>query len=128
MKVGLLLITHDDLAQAFIDVARTTLGECPLKFSIVNACQECEPEDLLRQAERKCKELDYGQGVLVLTDLYGSTPSNVAARLAKQTDVSVVAGLNLPMLLSVLNYPREDLKGLTEKALDAGHNGILRVE
>lgn len=128
MSVGLLLVTHDDLAQAFIDVARTTLGECPLRFAIVNACQECDPEDLFEQAERARFELDHGQGVLVITDLYGSTPSNVAARLKERDDVRVVAGLNLPMILRVMNYPRESLDGLAEKALEAGQAGILLVE
>ena len=77
------------------------------------------------QAQGMVQELDRGDGVLVLTDMYGSTPSNIAAGLQKEGKVSVVAGINLPMLIRVLNYPFLDLAALAEKALSGGRDGIL---
>jgi PTS system ascorbate-specific IIA component len=72
--------------------------------------------------------MDQGQGVLVLTDIFGSTPSNIAASLAEDGRIAVVAGLNLPMLVRVLNYPEDPLEGLTEKAIVGGNRGILACE
>ena len=76
-------------------------------------------------ALRRARALDDGDGVLVLTDLYGSTPSNIAASLLGTGAVQVVAGLNLPMLIRVLNYPAEDLPALADKAVSGGNRGIL---
>ena len=66
-----------------------------------------------------------GDGVLVLTDLYGSTPSNIACKLRRHGHVRVVSGVNLPMLIRVLNYPDLDLDSLKEKALSGGRDGVL---
>ena len=61
----------------------------------------------------------------MLTDLYGSTPSNIAASLASRGKVRIVSGLNLPMLVRVLNYPGDDLPSLADKAMSGGNRGIL---
>jgi PTS system ascorbate-specific IIA component len=71
------------------------------------------------------EQLDQGDGVLVLTDIYGSTPSNIASHLSSRPGVQVVAGLNLPMLLRVLNYARLDLATLAEKAVSGGREGVV---
>jgi PTS system ascorbate-specific IIA component len=76
-------------------------------------------------AARAVAALDDGDGVLVLTDMYGSTPSNVASSLGREDRVVVVAGLNLPMLVRVLNYPEDSLSALAEKAVSGGNRGIL---
>ena len=80
---------------------------------------------MLRDAKQAAEKLDSGDGVLVLTDMYGATPSNIACRLRKLHDVRVVAGLNLPMLIRVLNYPGLDLDELMHKALSGGRDGVL---
>lgn len=128
MSVGLLLITHDNLAQVLIDTARVTLCDCPLCVGIINASRECDPDEVLLDAQSKVSSLDSGHGVLVLTDLFGATPSNVAARLTTMPNVRVVAGLNLPMLLRVLNYPDVELESLAGKALEAGKAGVVSIE
>lgn len=128
MSVGLLLITHDNLAQVLIDTARVTLCDCPLSVGVINASRECDPEEVLVDAQAQVCRLDSGNGVLVLTDLFGATPSNVAARLSTLPQVRVVAGINLPMLLRVLNYPDADLEILAAKALEAGKAGVVSIE
>lgn len=128
MSVGLLMITHDGLAQVLIDTARVTLCDCPLCVGIINASRECDPDEVLVDAQAQVSRLDSGAGVLVLTDLFGATPSNVAARLTSMSQVRVVAGLNLPMLLRVLNYPDADLEKLAAKALEAGKAGVVSIE
>ena len=71
------------------------------------------------------EQLDQGDGVLILTDMYGSTPGNIACALGQNNRVAVVAGLNLPMLVRVLNYPQLDLHTLAEKAESGGRIGIV---
>ena len=125
MSVGLLIITHGHIGEQLLETAKTMLGVCPLQTSHLVIPQPCNPDKLLAQARSSCEELDQGDGVLVLTDMYGSTPSNIANRLLGETNIQVVAGLNLPMLVRVLNYPSLNLHELVNKALTGGHDGIL---
>jgi len=125
MSVGVLLITHDGIGSAVLDAAIRMLGRCPLRAEALPVALEVDIEALRDTAARRARALDDGDGVLVLTDLYGSTPSNIAASLAGNGAVRVVAGLNLPMLVRVLNYPAEDLPNLAEKAVSGGNRGIL---
>lgn len=67
----------------------------------------------------------HGDGVLVLTDIYGSTPGNIANRLFDAHGVAVIAGINVPMLIRVLNYPDLSLEELVNKAVTGGHDGII---
>lgn len=128
MSVGLLLITHDGVGRALLDAATRMLGgRCPLPVVALPVGLEVDAAQLRTTALRHASDLDQGDGVLVLTDLYGSTPSNIAASLAAQNGVRVVAGLNLPMLVRVFNYATEDLASLAERALSGGSRGILQV-
>jgi PTS system ascorbate-specific IIA component len=87
------------------------------------------PEALLARCQRLADEVDRGEGLLVLTDLYGSTPANVALALARgRAHTRVIAGVNLPMLLRALNYAALDLDTLVDKALDGGRDGVRLCE
>lgn len=125
MTVGLLIITHGDSGQQLLNTATHMLGVCPLATQVVPAHFDCNTDDTYQQALDAARQLDQGLGVLVLTDMFGSTPCNIATRLSDELKVSVVAGLNLPMLVRILNYPRLDLDELTEKALSGGRDGVL---
>ena len=125
MSVGLLIVTHGHIGEQLLDTATNMLGVCPLQTAHLVVPRACEPETLLEQARRSCKELDQGDGVLVLTDMFGSTPSNIANRLLGESNIQVVAGINLPMLIRVLNYPNLNLHKMVNKALSGGHDGIL---
>ena len=125
MSVGLLIITHGRIGEHLLETAKSMLGVCPLQTDHMVVSNSCDPEKLFEQARNTCLSLDQGDGVLVLTDMYGSTPSNVANRLLKGPKVQVVAGINLPMLVRVLNYPSLNLHEMVNKALSGGHDGIL---
>ena len=73
----------------------------------------------------KTHKLDHGQGVLILTDIYGSTPSNIACALSTKENVRIISGINLPMLIRVLNYPNLELDELVLKAISGGQEGIM---
>ena len=125
MTTGLLLITHDHIGRALVDSATTMMGMCPMALEVLPVTPGCDPDDLGRETLAAIERLNRGDGVLVLTDLYGSTPSNIANRLADLDYVRVVVGLNLPMLIRVLNYPALTLDELLEKAVSGGQDGIF---
>jgi len=125
VKVGILLITHDNIGAVLLRTAIEVLGICPLSTGTLAAPSSCDPERILEDARRAAQEMDGGDGVLVLTDLYGATPSNIACRLHRFHELRVVSGLNLPMLIRVLNYPDLDLEELQQKAVSGGRDGIL---
>lgn len=125
MSVGLLLITHGRVGAALLDAATTMLGVCPLAVESVSVGRDCDPDTTLDIARGHVNKLDQGQGVLVMTDIYGSTPSNIANRLFDDGKVAVVSGINLPMLIRVLNYPRLSLDELVEKAMSGARDGVL---
>ncbi len=124
MQVGLLLITHDALGELLLESARVTFGNLPLSAEALAVAWDQEPEDVHEQARALCDRLDDGAGVLILTDIYGATPANIACRLSGPK-VRVVAGLNLPMLLKVCSYAGLDLPSLEQKAYEGGRGGVL---
>lgn len=125
MKVGILLITHGAVGKVLLQTAVDVLGVCPLSARALSAPAGCDPEKIHTEALAALKDLDGGDGILVLTDLYGSTPSNIACRLQQLSNVRVVSGLNLPMLIRVLNYPHLDVEELAHKAVTGGRDGVL---
>lgn len=125
MSVGLLIITHGQLGPALLKSATDILGCCPLDARTLEAPGNCNPDTILEQARAAIDTLDSGEGVLVLTDLFGSTPSNIACRLQQSHKANIIAGINLPMLVRVLNYPSLHLDELTHKAISGGRDGVM---
>ena len=128
MSVGLLLITHNTLGSALLETATKMLGSAPLAAETLSVTERADPDLLRAQARRMSQDLDRGQGVLVLTDMFGSTPANIASALHREGAVAVVAGVNLPMLVRVLNYPSLDLLELVKKAVSGGRDGVISSE
>lgn len=125
MSVGLILITHQNLGETLLQTARSMLGELPAGCEALAMSQTDDPDAVEAQARARLQDLDQGDGVLILTDMFGSTPANVASRLAREHRRRVIAGVNLPMLVRVLNYRDLPLTELVNKAISGGHDGIL---
>lgn len=125
MSVALIIITHDAVGEALLDTAMRTVGESPVRCRCISITYDCDPRQVEPEARALVDELNSGDGVLVLTDMYGSTPGNVACSLLELDGVSVVSGLNMPMMLRVLNYPGLSLQELVEKAVSGGREGIM---
>jgi PTS system mannose-specific IIA component len=123
--VGLLIITHDHVGTALYDTAVQMLGMCPLMTEVLPVPADCDPDEMVRQGWKLVDRLNRGDGVLILTDMYGSTPSNIAARLAVNHQVLVVSGVNLPMLVRIMNYPTLGVTELALKAESGGRDGIF---
>jgi len=128
MSVGLLLISHQNIASNLLETARQMLDACPLATRALEVPLDYPVEKIIDQATDYIATLDTGNGVLILTDIYGATPSNIAKRLAEQYKCKLVAGMNLPMLVRILNYPQLSLENMALKAVSGGHDGILLCE
>ena len=122
MSVSVLIITHDQIGAALMDTVKDMLGVSPMHVDVIPVLRTHNPDELLKHAERIT---DQNEQTLVLTDMYGSTPSNIACRLHAHEKVRIVGGINLPMLVRVLNYPRLSLDELVDKAISGGRDGVL---
>jgi PTS system mannose-specific IIA component len=126
MTVGILLVTHEGIGKPMLEVATRLLRKLPLAAEAFEVPFDANADDLLPHASAALRRVDAGDGVLVLTDLYGASPSNVAARLARLgTPVRRVSALNLPMLLRVMNYADLDLDELPAIATAGARNGVI---
>lgn len=125
--VGLLIVAHGTLGESLIHCASHVMGARPPQLMQIGVTTHDDPAQILPQALRLVKQLDQGSGVLVLTDVYGATPGNIAARLLIPGRVEGVAGVNLPMLVRALTYRSEPLKTVVAKAMSGGVEGVFRM-
>ncbi len=126
MACGILLVTHPGIGTALLAVATGLLRQLPLKTEVFEVPFDADFEALLPKASSALRRVDSGEGVLVLTDLYGASPSNLAGRLARLgTPVRRVSALSLPMLLRVMNYPEQGLDQLPATAAAGTRNGAI---
>jgi mannose PTS system EIIA component len=127
MSVGILLITHDDIGASLVESLRQMFGTLPLPVKVLPIRHENEPLAFCYHAENLCQSLNKGHGVLVLTDIFGATPCNIANSLISNYRVRVVCGVNFPMLVKIMNHPTADLDTLANKAISGGCQGIFDV-
>lgn len=121
--VGILLITHGEIGLKLLDTAKNILGtvKTPVACLSVSTKQSCA--EVAERAKSIIERLRPAGGLLIMTDLYGATPYNIANTLTEE-NTSLISGLNLSMLLRTLNYAELPLDELTEKAEQGGINGI----
>ncbi|KOR29663.1 hypothetical protein TI04_08070 [Achromatium sp. WMS2] len=129
MSVSLLILTHNDVGAALVNTATRMLpGDCPLPIVTLGISETCDIESISKQTQAIINNLDQGAGVLILTDMYGSTPANLACSMLKYGNVKVLTGINLPMLVRALNYPQLTLHELTERVITGGKDGIIECK
>lgn len=126
MSVAVLIVSHHNIGKALADAVDTAFShQLPLKLSTVGVPSDADPDKLKLLVKNAIAKLDSGDGVLILTDLYGSTPSNICKDNLDNTHVRIVTGLNLPMLLRVMNYPNLALDEIAVNAVEGGQGGIV---
>ena len=126
--IGILIVSHGTFGESLIHCASHVLGKRPLYLRQLGVTVHDDPDAILPLAQDLVRYLDKGRGVLVMTDIYGATPSNIGARLLAPGKVEGVAGVNLPMLIRALTYREEcDLPALVGKALSGAAEGIVRM-
>jgi mannose PTS system EIIA component len=125
--IGILILTHGTLGESLIHCASHVLNKRPPRLKQLGVTAHDDPALLLPQARALTKELDDGAGVLILSDMYGGTPSNLASKLVAPGKIEAVAGVSLPMLIRVLTYRDRDLQTIVTKAISGGCEGVIRV-
>ena len=126
MACGILLVTHPGIGASILAIATALMRQLPLRAEAFEVPLDADLETLLPRASSALRRVDSGEGVLVLTDLYGASPSNLAGQLARLgTPVRRVSALSLPMLLRVMNYPEQGLDELPATAAAGTRNGAI---
>jgi PTS system ascorbate-specific IIA component len=125
--IGILIVSHGSFGDALIHSASHVLGKRPLQVHHVGVAIHDDPDAILPHARELLRQLDTGDGVLVLTDMLGATPSNIATRLLKPGRVQGLAGASLPMLIRALTYREEPLAAVVEKAMSGGLEGVVHL-
>ena len=125
--IGILLITHGSYGEALVQNACHVLNKRPPQLNQLGLSAQDDPLDLLPLARQMLHLVDDGDGVLLLSDLFGATPSNLALKLLEPGRVEGLTGVNLPMLLRALNYRDKGMATLLVRARYGGHDGILNM-
>jgi PTS system ascorbate-specific IIA component len=126
--VGILLITHNGLGDSLIDCVGHVMGNVPPHLRALSVLASDDPERKEEEGRALIAQLDKGRGVLLLSDVFGATPCNIARRLCEPGRVEGVAGVNLPMLLRVACYCDKSLVELVQRALDGGKECIVTID
>lgn len=125
MTAGLLLITHPGVGDALRETAAGILQPLPLAVASISPGEDETPEATRGRIESLADDIDTGAGIVILTDAFGATPANIAVAVGRGRGCPVITGVNLPMLLRVLNYPEQSVAALAQTALSAARDGIL---
>jgi len=125
--IGVLLVTHGEIGTAMLASASQILGGAPLQVATLSVWRQDDPDDLVLRARELLENIDAGDGVLVLTDIFGATPGNVVSRLLKDHHIEGVSGVSLPMLLRVLTSRNGVLDAAVKRALTGGAEGVVHM-
>jgi PTS system ascorbate-specific IIA component len=126
--VGILLMTHAPLGQAFVAAVAHVFRGPTEQFEAIDVTADQDLGEVHGLAEQAIARLDQGEGVLVITDIKGGTPANCCNTLADAGRVEVIAGISLPMLLRAITYRRDSLDVVVEMALAGAQSGAVRVD
>ena len=125
--IGVLLVTHGEIGTALLSSASQILGGAPEQVTTLSVWRHDDPDDLVLRATELLERIDAGDGVLVLTDIFGATPGNVVSRLLEDGHIEGVSGVSLPMLLRVLTGRNGSIAAAVKRALSGGSEGLVHM-
>ena len=125
--IGVLIVTHGEIGTAILHSASTILDAEPPQVATLSVWRQDDPDDLILRARELIEGIDGGDGVLVLTDIFGATPGNVVSRLLEDGHVEGVSGVSLPMLLRVLSCRNGSLSASVKRAMSGGAEGVVHM-
>ncbi len=122
--VGILVVTHGSLAEELVKAARRIVGKVEELQAVVIDWDD-DVSVAGKVIQDAIKKLDRGQGVLILTDMFGGTPTNISLSFLNEGNVEIVTGVNLPMLIKYCNLKeRENLSSVADRIREQGQKGI----
>jgi len=125
--IGIFLITHGTFGESLVQNVCHVLNKRPPQFSQLGVFAQDDPLDILPMARLLLKEVDSGEGVLILTDILGATPANLALKLINPGRVEAISGVSLPMVLRALTYRKHGMETILRKAVSGGHDGVINM-
>jgi len=125
--IGILLITHGTFGESLIQNLCHIINKRPPLLAQLGLSAQDDPLDMLPQARSLLREVNGGAGVLILTDMLGASPANLALKLLDPGHVEGVAGVSLPMLLRALTYRKNGMETLVKKAISGGRDGVINM-
>jgi PTS system ascorbate-specific IIA component len=126
MSNTIFIIAHAPLANALRDCAMHVYPECALEVLALDVLPDAQPEETLHKANQLLQNIS-SSGLLVLTDIFGATPANVAQKLVRARQAKLISGVNVPMLFRAVCYRHESLEDLVARALAGGTQGVMQV-
>ena len=125
--IGILVISHEPLGTALLHCTRHIFGRLPTQLAALDVIPDEDPDAACGAARDLMARINDGSGVVVLTDLYGATPSRIAASLVEPFRVVVVAGVSLPMLVKALNSRRLPLEEMADALMSSARNAVVEI-
>ncbi len=125
--IGILIVTHGEIGTSLLESASQILGSRPAQTCTLSVWRQDDPDDLVLRARELMEQIDAGDGVLILTDIFGATPGNVVSKLLEDGKVEGVSGASLPMLLRVLTSRNGSLASAVQRALSGGAEGLVHM-
>ena len=125
--IGIFLITHGTFGESLVQNVCHVLNNRPQLIAQLGIAAQDDPQEMLAIAQQMLQQVDSGEGVLVMTDILGATPSNIALKLLEPGRVEGIAGVSLPMLLRALTYRKNGMETLMEKAISGGRDGVINM-
>ena len=125
--IGILLLTHGSFGESLIQNVCHVLNKRPPLIAQLGVAAQDDPLDILPLARLLLNEVDGGEGVLVMTDVFGATPANLALKLLDPGRIEGVSGLSLPMLLRALTYREKGMETMIQKAVSGAHDGVVKL-
>lgn len=126
--IGILIVAHGKLGESLLHCSSHVMGKRPEKLEYLVVETNDDPNVLMTKAMTMVNQLNDGDGVLILADMYGATPCNIVTKLVQKNQVEAVAGVNLPMLVRTLTYRDSKLSVLVEKAVSGGREGVVQFD
>jgi PTS system ascorbate-specific IIA component len=125
--IGFILVTHASFGESLIQCAEHIMCRPVPNLAQLSVKKQDDPDEVAQRAKALVRALDTGDGVLLLTDIFGGTPSNIASRLIIPGRVEAIAGVNLPMLVRALTYSEQPLSTVIQKAITGGQDGVFYI-
>ena len=126
--IGILVVAHGTLGESLVEGVTHILGQRPASLATLDFRGHADPDEWQHVLQARLKDLNHGQGVLVMADVYGATPCNTLCRVLVPEHVEGITGVNLPMLLNALTYRDTlPLSQLLERIVNGGRNSINHI-
>ena len=127
MNIALIFITHDGIASNLLHIGEAIIKKKNTNIAFTEVPMDADTQLITTAIENNISTLDTNDGIVFITDIYGGTPSNIAQSLAIRYNADLLCGVNLPMVIRLLNYRHETKSILIQKALDGACKSIQKI-